>query len=75
MALLAGNINAQTDSVKLVVTKVRTADKNQYYWLKDIKTGDKYYTVCECKPVRQKGEVVTIVKRDMEFVPGKIKFQ
>jgi len=63
------------DSLKLKITRVKTAEKNVYYWLTDIKTKDKYYTVCQCLPIRKKGELVTIVKRDMEFIPGKIKFQ
>lgn len=74
LLLLSFGLRGQ-DSVKLKITKVLTSEKKVYYWLKDVASGARYYTVCECKPVRKKGEVVTLVKKDMEFIEGKIKYE
>ena len=67
---------AQTDSIKVKVTKVRTENDITHYWMKDIETGTKYYTVCNCpeRKKRIKGEVVAIAKPDLIF-DSKPRFQ
>lgn len=67
-ALLFSSVLFGQDSVKLKVTKVRTQEKRAYYWFEDIKTKARYYTVCECLATHRKGELVTVSKRDMEFI-------
>ena len=67
-------IDQVSDSVYLKVTKARSTTDRTYYWLKDIRTKEKYYTVCSCKQIHKKGDVVPVAKNDLEFIPGKILF-
>ncbi len=67
LMLSAGTCYGQ-DSIRVRVTKVRTSDITTYYWLQNVETKERYYTVCSCKTKREKGEIVAIAKKDLFFV-------
>jgi hypothetical protein len=48
--------------VSLKITKIRTADGKNYIWFKDVKSGARYVSVCECKlpDSYKKGSVVKV---------------
>lgn len=66
-AWLTSNSQATTDSARLKVTKARSGTDRTYYWLKDIDTKEKYYTVCSCLQRHKEGEIVKVARKDIEL--------
>lgn len=65
--LLASKMSGQTDSARLKVTKARSGADRTYYWLKDMDTKEKYYTVCSCLQRHKEGEIVKVARKDIEL--------
>lgn len=73
-AWLASNSQATTDSARLKVTKARSGADRTYYWLKDMDTKEKYYTICSCVQRRKEGEIVLVARKDLELISQKMDY-
>jgi len=61
----AGSAHTQ-DSVYVRITKAKIKQGVQRYWMKEIKTGTKYYTECRCKTERREDEVIAVDRKDLQ---------